>query len=412
MIDRRLIRRALHRAVRPLLQTLFAATEGMLSSGQSACRFLRPPVPSMPDEPESPKNLLGRHRPHLSELSKETTEEDLWDLEAEEDLGEGAKSAPANSPAPSERQPETQDSGATPKNEPAKAASIPTEPRSMPRSSAASTNSAKSTARPPAEIELDPEDSNTRTTPRSVDPASRPAPPRASRPNGPRPLDPKSLDSPAADVEIEPDEQVPDQPVPNANQDKSSLLGNKRDKGNGNHEKVGLIALAVLFLGLGFWWLASLFSTISTTRLGDDQPDFPAEGEFVTITTAETYWRKPIRDGDRPDVARIETQFIPVLNINIDDSETGIIRVIFRNEQGDFVGDSISQSFANGVFDSNANPATEFPATDGFASSGAFNGYRVGEDRWTVEVFEGPSTDAPGSEFNLLFTAPVSTNRQ
>lgn len=373
----------------------------------------------MPDEPENPQNLPGRHRPRLTDLSKETTEEDLWDLEGDE------MSAPADTPAPSNPQPVSGDSDEVPeevpKKNPATAAKIPTEPRSKPRISPTK-RSRKSSPPPPVVGDPDPVEPKVRNTPRSIDPSSRPLPPKAARPNGPRSLDPKSIDSPQAEIEAAPDtpkaekvkpEKRDSEPsTPSADQDKSSLLGETSKKGTGSHEAIGLISLGVIFLGLAIWWIISLFSTISTTRLGDDQPDFPAEGKFITVDTAETYWRKPVRDGDRPDIARSDVEFIPVLNLSIEESNIGIIRVIFRNDQNEFVGDSISHSFANGVFEANAKATIEFSATDGFASSGEFNGYRVGKDRWTVEVYEGPSADASGSEFNLLFTAPVSSNRQ
>jgi hypothetical protein len=177
-------------------------------------------------------------------------------------------------------------------------------------------------------------------------------------------------------------------------------------------EKAGLMVLGLLFVGITAWWLISLFSSVPTTRIGDDEPDYPVDGRFLTIGDGTTYWREPMRDGPRPDVARLDVEFLPVLSLTLKKSESGILRAIFRDELGDFVGDSISHGFANGHFDANANPTIEFVATDGFKSPGEFNGYRVGESRWTVEVFEGPAAGASGSEFKLLFTAPISSNRR
>lgn len=341
----------------------------------------------MPDEPDTQKNLPGRHRPRLSELSKETTEEDLWDLEDD--------SRPSLA-QPAKREPSAE--------KPSKPAVV--------------THHSKHSSSSPAD---------------SKEPDERPGPPKASRPNGLRPRDPKSSISQLEAAIEEPMEAAVEEPPtckkkqevpetaaaptpeespekPEKAETKATSTPEKRETGKG--EKMGLIAFGVVSLLLGTWWLVGLFSRISTTRLGDDQPDFPTKGAYVTIEGAETYWREPVRDGANPDVARREVEFIPVLSVEINDSEAGVLRAIFRNEEGDFVGDSISKKFASGVFDQNAQSTIEFPATDGFMNSGEFNGYRVGDDRWTVELFEGPSAEASGNEFKLLFTTPISPNRQ
>ncbi len=90
-------------------------------------------------------------------------------------------------------------------------------------------------------------------------------------------------------------------------------------------------------------------------------------------------------------------------------SSNGVLRVIFRDDQGEFVGDSITQPFTSGQFDQNQSPMIEFAATSGFEQDSAFNAYRVGGERWTVEVLEGPSSNASGSEFKLLFKTPISS---
>ncbi|MFC7335695.1 hypothetical protein ACFQY0_00785 [Haloferula chungangensis] len=304
----------------------------------------------MPDEPEKPKNLPGRQRPLLSELSKETREEDLWDLED--------NSNPSTSPPPAQ-------------------AGLPREPLdSQPDVSA------------------------------EASPAASPAPiDQASPSSVPEEDHGENLSAPHEPQHVEPT-------TPPEKSEETSSAPAPASRELGKSEKIGLAAFGVVFLLLAIWWGVGLFSSVTTTRMGDDQPEFPAEGKFVTINSAETYWRKPIREGANPDVARMEVEFIPVINVLIESGNTGVLRAIFRNEQGEFVGDSISKKFSNGVFEQNSQTEIEFSATDGFTSSAEFNGYRVGTDRWSIEVFEGPSTEASGSEFNLLFTAPISPNLQ
>ncbi|MEP4076471.1 hypothetical protein [Haloferula sp.] len=356
----------------------------------------------MPDEPQKPRNTPRRHRPRVSELSKETTEEDLWDLE---DEGSSPPAAPAEPPAKAE--PETKST--TPA---AKTGDEPKEARPKRSKPAVSSHRTKAATAPKSE------------------PPPRATPPKAARPNGPKALDQKLSSMPDSEAAAATTsaranspkptpEPKPEQPKPKpkpqaAPEQKAPVSAPAREKAEpaGKSERMALIAFGVVFLALGIWWIIGLFSSISTTRLGDDQPDFPVTGTHVTIGNAETYWREPIREGVRTDNARSEVEFIPVLKVVINDSESGVLRAIYRNEEGDFVGDSISLPFAHGLFDLNAGTEVEFPATDGFQNSGEFNGYRVGETRWTVEVFEGPSVDAAGSEFKLLFTSPISSNRQ
>ncbi|MGB6221892.1 hypothetical protein [Haloferula sp.] len=362
----------------------------------------------MPDEPENPQNIPGRHRPQLSELSKETTEEDLWDLEGEFFDDEATPESVAQPEAPSEEKTEdslepkeSRKSEKSKEAPPSKGSASQTQPKDSAKSASSESSSIRS--------------------PRSVDPKTRPKPPKASRQIGPRPMDPKSMGA-TPEPEPAPSGSTPtpkeeEDSLPEAESKPHSNPGTTTDtpsesKDTRKSEKLGLVILGVVFLGLAIWWVSSLFSSIPTTRLGDDQPDFPIEGRFSKVTTAETYWREPRRDGDQADKARSEVVFIPVLSVTLDDSQTGVLRAIYRDEENNFVGDSISQSFALGMFDSSGNPTVEFPATDGFQTSGDFNGYRVGDKRWTVEVFEGPSSDAPGSEFKLLFSSPISTNRQ
>lgn len=347
----------------------------------------------MPDESESPKNLPARHRPRLSELSKQTTEEDLWDLEDSEPAPKKLPEKAVSMPVPA-------------KHEEEKESRIPeikevrTEPRGRQESDSVTSRQTRRNAAP----------SDTQKA----------VPLKPSRPNEPKAHDPKATTPLPPEPEVveapapEKPSQEPEAPAPKEEEAKSAPTKPEATaKAPATKaERLGLISCGVALLILAIWWIAGLFSSIKTTRLGDDQPEFPAEGSFVVIEKAETYWRSPVRDGASPDVARREVEFIPVLSVEIADSESGVLRAIFRNEQGEFVGDSISKNFANGVFDQNSDGTVEFPATDGFANAGEYNGYRVGSDRWTVELFEGPSANASGSDFKLLFTAPISPNRQ
>ena len=96
------------------------------------------------------------------------------------------------------------------------------------------------------------------------------------------------------------------------------------------------------------------------------------------------------------------------LTLDPDGTTNGTLLVIFRNSEGQPVGDSIRRSFANGRFDASGNATIAFPATDGYITDGDFNAYRSGKgDSWMAEVFEGPSVDAPADKFKPLASIPV-----
>lgn len=307
----------------------------------------------MSEDPKPPSNTPRRHRPRLTELAKETTEEDLWVLDDEE------------TPAA----PLTQTEAPTPEPE---------------------------TVAAPEEIAA-PEEPDEETL---VDEPEPPEPAEAPEPEPEKPAAKKVPPTPEPAAEPKENQAKPAAPAA------PSLP--KPDR----KEWIGLGILGVVFLGVGIWWIVGLFSSVTTTRLGEDEPEFPIQGSFTEAESATTFWRKPIREGDRPDVARTDVIYLPVTQVTLDGEGTGVLRAIYRDDQNEFVGDSITRSFTAGYFDDSTSPTIEFPATSGFVEDADFNAYRVGGERWTVEILEGPSANAAGSEFKSLFKAPISSLRR
>ncbi|MBK1826116.1 hypothetical protein [Haloferula rosea] len=325
----------------------------------------------MPEDSKPPSNTPRRHRPRLTELAKETTEDDLWVLDDDEPVETPAQitQKPIVEPRrPAKEEDDEESPEQTDRVEPTlevpKSTKPPLEPRPAPK--------AEPTTESDLEIPSEPE----------TEPVSAPAPaPAEEAKNTPEPpSEPSRKSAPA----IQPDRK----------------------------EWIGLALLGVVCLGVAIWWIAGLFSSITTTRMGDDEPDFPVKGGLIQVRTADSFWRKPIRGGENADVARADVVQIPVAEVTLEGQGNGVLRAIFRDDQGEFVGDSITRSFTSGHFDLTGSPTAQFPATSGFTEDAAFNAYRVGGNRWTVEVFEGPSDNAPGSEFKLLFKAPISSLRR
>lgn len=329
----------------------------------------------MPEDSKPPSNTPRRHRPRLTELAKETTEDDLWVLDDDEAVDTPAKVTPkpivetrrATSGEDDETAAEETEK-AEPTLEVPKSTKPPLEPR--PKHKAVPADD--------SDLELPPEP--------EPQPVSHPAPVAAPEPE------------PTPERTSSPQSKPSRKPAPSSRPDRK--------------EWIGLGLLGVACLGVAIWWIVGLFSSITTTRMGDDEPDFPVKGSLIEVRTADTFWRKPIRGGENADVARADVVQIPVAEVTLDGQSNGVLRAIFRDDQGEFVGDSITRSFTTGHFDLTGSATAQFPATSGFTEDAAFNAYRVGGDRWTVEVFEGPSENAPGSEFKLLFKAPISSLRR
>ncbi len=170
-------------------------------------------------------------------------------------------------------------------------------------------------------------------------------------------------------------------------------------------ERIGLIALAVLIFGAGFsFFLISLYR-LPTEAVKAESRDFPIKGGHVTITSALSYWRAPIREGPDADTFRRGTVLLPVLELGVNGGPAAI-RVLFRNEDQTVIGDAVTRSVAG------ADRLT-VAATAGFDDLGMHAAYRTGESKpWTIEVYEARTEDASGKNFEKLFEMNISTDRR
>ena len=169
-------------------------------------------------------------------------------------------------------------------------------------------------------------------------------------------------------------------------------------------EKIGLAALACALIATGIFLLTTTFSHIQTQSDRAEKPSFPIKGSHVRILNAGSYWRDPIRSGPGAETVRRETKLLPVLTLELDGGPCAI-RAFFRNDQGDFIGDGVTRSASSGTL--------EIPATAGLDDLGAHAAYRTGETKpWKIEVFEAPSLDSPRQEFKKLLDLTISTDRR
>jgi hypothetical protein len=341
----------------------------------------------MPADPPSNTGSPDRNRPTASELSKETTEGDLWNLDDE----------PVERPAP---------------------AAKPTPPPA-PRGEAESPSS-KSVQRG-------------KTPPRD----EKRKPPRTKEP------DPEALHDEIGELDESPDDigdeavlivveeketgETPS-PAPELPEDVPAPVAESAPRQNrprpapvpapstfrfpkpNPRELIGLGVFAFVIALGAVWVLTRFFTQLSFKSDHLSAPDYPVRGQHATIRNAETFWRAPIREGPNRDSAKREAMMIPVVEITLDSqaSALGALWLNFKNERGETVGDPMIRAFNSGSFQPAGTPTLAIAATDGFIDEGAFNAYRTSDERpWTVEVREGPSVDGGSASFKPLTVIPI-----
>jgi hypothetical protein len=175
--------------------------------------------------------------------------------------------------------------------------------------------------------------------------------------------------------------------------------------GLSNVERIGLIGLLALLLGGGAMVYFMFLQPLAQQTAQAKSVDFPVKGSKVTIISAKSYWRAPVTDGDDTDAFRRGTVLLPVLELAVTGGPADI-RVFFRDEAGQIVGDAMTRNINGGA-------TLKIAATAGFDDPGMHAAYRTGESKpWTIEVRETPSGASSDREFTKLFEINISTERQ
>ena len=170
-------------------------------------------------------------------------------------------------------------------------------------------------------------------------------------------------------------------------------------------EKFGMTALVIALLAV----LTGVFIYSSTRlpveSLSSRKLKFPISGKHVTILAAKTYWRHVVQSGPEADVVRRGTRMLPILELSCTGGP-GVLRVLFRDENGDSVGDTITRQVS-------VEGKITMASTAGFDDVGMHAAYRTGESKpWKIEVYEGGAANVPGDGFIKLFEMDISTERR
>lgn len=180
-------------------------------------------------------------------------------------------------------------------------------------------------------------------------------------------------------------------------------------------ETILSLAFLLLLIGGGFWGAQIFRHHVQAETDPYSKPKFPAKGALALIESAETYWRPPVKEGPDADPTQREVILIPVIDVTLGScaAPSGVIRVLFYNDKGEIVGDTITRPYRDSRFTSTDSSTASFPSTTGFISFGEQEAYRAYLGKpWSIRVYEGPDETSPSSAFKLLFTTPISTKRK
>jgi hypothetical protein len=375
-------------------------------------------TPSSPSSSDGPA-LPPRHRPALGDLAQDTTEKDLWafddDLDADDLLSapveEPERKAGNEIPAPREissRRP-AEGSGES-------STRLPVPGTEQVRMDVRRKQEVKPAgeAPGPSKPESDFDDLEAwEDTPVEADIVDLPRDPVPGEAETEEPVKPEpkedAVEAPATVPESAPvpakgDDESDDEfstPAPEG----AAPVDLRPHLGLSNIERIGLIVLLVLLVGGGAVTFLTYLNRLPSESTKLQANDFPVKGELITVQSAESYWREPITGGDSPDAFRMGTELLPVLKISVKGGPAAI-RVLFKNEEKEFVGDAVTRSIRK-------DGLMEISATAGFDDPGMHAAYRTGEsDPWTIEVYEAVSEDVAGRDDKMLFEMNVSTDRR
>lgn len=169
-------------------------------------------------------------------------------------------------------------------------------------------------------------------------------------------------------------------------------------------EKIALLIIGIVFIALTLWagvWLMQKNQLVEGSR----QLDLPAEGAHATISGLTSYWKLTNNEMG----VKMGAIVVPTTTITLGKHSTsGALRIYFLDANKQRIGDPITISFQDGLFD-NASNRVEISATDGFHSRVDFDTYQLGSiGAWSLEVLEAKDEMEPRSSYSALLTAEVS----
>ncbi len=370
-------------------------------------------TPDPPPSSSDGQSLPPRHRPSLDNLSKNTTEIDLWSFEDDLQLGDlpskpdivpTPRSSGNEIPAPRERRVTKEREPGNPLEGPS-----PASGRERIQMNVSKLRPQTQSGNPPAGLshtESDFDDlEHWDDVPKGPQIDELPLPPAQEMVIEPAPPEP---------TEIPVEEAVaPSTPAVEAEDDEFSPVKRVDAKPLSLHphlrlskvERIGLILLLGLLVTGGVAAIVFSLNRLPTESARAKTNDFPIKGAMIEVDSATSYWRAPITDGPSPEIVRRDTKLLPVLDLQIRGG-TGAVRVLFRDDNRTAVGDAVTHAVRGAG-------TLVIPATAGFDDVGMHAAYRTGGSKpWTIEVYEAASETASGMDFKKVFEMNISTDRR
>ena len=155
-------------------------------------------------------------------------------------------------------------------------------------------------------------------------------------------------------------------------------------------EKISLLVVITFLGGIGAWGVSLYYKHAPEGELITFDTDFPIQGDSVTVSEVETWWRSPVREGDDADRGvRLSINLIPCARIKIKDTKDALLWVTFRNGEKDLIGDPINLAISNGKFIESGSEEIEIHSTSGFENASRINAYTNGDIApWSVVIIE------------------------
>jgi len=131
--------------------------------------------------------------------------------------------------------------------------------------------------------------------------------------------------------------------------------------------------------------------------------DYPVKGQQAILADVETYWIRQQGESGALD----DATFLPVAVLKAHKkSGPARLRMFYVNDQGNLMGDPISEDVQNGSF--SASPRYTFVSEEGLDKESDFNAYLTEQTSlWYLTILEGPQGSESVSDFSELVRIPI-----
>lgn len=168
-------------------------------------------------------------------------------------------------------------------------------------------------------------------------------------------------------------------------------------------------SLLVLATGMLVVALVAFYFLSGALPIGIDRPPiaqrFPASGDKFLVKSEGLGWARVDSARER---VRLGVEYVPRIDLKVEGSATGALRVVFLNELGRQQGDTVTVSVRNGTVAGAKDGVLRILSTDGLANTLEYNDLRARPElSWKVEIREGADAQADGREFRTILRAPI-----